>query len=384
MEAQSKPKYQPMTSSLAVSSSDEPPERNGNEWPEPINRLRSGLSSDEECGKVRFLSARLPATGSGPLSYSSPGTKPKELRPILKASSGYSSGEQDEFSHHIPSLARLPKTVREEETGARSTFAHDRNAIQSVSPVHQNRPPSSNVHPQNIVAHQTSEQKANGAFLPAHQDFSSSSGSPMFQNVPQILGVGSTPSPSQSSRVTQNSGVSTTPSPSLPTDVSYAPNQGSTLSPSKSPRVHSLSKSPRVHSPSKSPNVPSPSKSPRVPSSPLPCSDLCHVSKDVFIHGEGPPRPITQIDPNTFPEAVLRVLREIYISSPSSFQSNVWPAILRGRDVCGIAETSSENIMAYIVPVVTQIAVDGGAYTELPLGNGVSSCYKDCYVDENL
>ena len=113
-------------------------------------------------------------------------------------------------------------------------------------------------------------------------------------------------------------------------------------------------------------------KSPKIPSSPMPIAKLCHVTGDVIIHGEFPPCSATEIfDLKTFPESVQRGLRDLHVTQPSSFQVNIWSAIMRGRDVFGIPETSGGNVMAYLAPVITQLT-QSADYSKLPLGNGVS------------
>jgi hypothetical protein len=115
--------------------------------------------------------------------------------------------------------------------------------------------------------------------------------------------------------------------------------------------------------------ITSPTKSPRIPSSPMPDAKLCHVIGDVIVHGKVVPK--TEFDLKIFPEGVLRGLRDMGVMKPSSFQVNLWSAIIRGRDVFGIPETSSDNVMAYLAPVITLLA-EPTTYSKLPLGNGVS------------
>ena len=386
--------YPPITNGVAFPGNDAPRERNGTEFSEAMmtHRRRSGLSSDEEGGKVRFLSARLPATGSG--CVISPGAKTKQLKPILKTSSGYSSSEQDSLSWNVPRGARLPRNVGEQLTGRRPTSAYDENLPEYVSFSDQKRSVlQSDVQQENFPPAQRYKRNTTELSLPpSHAGFSFP-----FQNESQTSVVVSSASSKRSARISLNSdtrpNVSQSWSPHAPT---LSPSQSSNVpsrSPSRSPHVptpnpsqssnvptpsssrlpwvSSPSRSPSVPSPSRSPSVPSPSRSPRVPSSPMPSPKFCHVSKDVFIHGEGLPRPITQLDSNIFPETLLRKLREMNIITPSSFQSNVWPAILRGRDVCGIGEANSGNPLTYLLPILTQIA-EPGVYSELPMGNGVS------------
>ena len=115
--------------------------------------------------------------------------------------------------------------------------------------------------------------------------------------------------------------------------------------------------------------VKSQAKSPRIPSSPMPDAKLCHVKNDVIVHGVDLPQ--TEIDAEIFPESVQRGLRDLHVMKPSSFQTNIWSAIIRGRDVFGIPETSSDNAMAYLAPVIT-LLTEQKTYSRLPLGNGVS------------
>ena len=114
----------------------------------------------------------------------------------------------------------------------------------------------------------------------------------------------------------------------------------------------------------------SPKKSPRIPSLPMPDPELCKVRDDIIAHGVELPSPLAEIDSQRFPASILRSLRDLRVIKPSSFQANIWPAILRGRDVFGIPEKGSENVMAYLPPIITQLA-EPGSYSEVPLGNGV-------------
>jgi hypothetical protein len=108
----------------------------------------------------------------------------------------------------------------------------------------------------------------------------------------------------------------------------------------------------------------------------MPNAKLCHVTSDVIRHGVSMPPSMTEIDAKTFPEGVQRGLRDLGVVKPSSFQANIWPAIIRGRDVFGIPESSSDNVMAYLAPIITLLA-EPASYSELPLGNGVSCSQAD-------
>lgn len=115
----------------------------------------------------------------------------------------------------------------------------------------------------------------------------------------------------------------------------------------------------------------SPTKSPRVRSSPMPNAKLCRVVGDVIVHGDVIPGSRAESDLTIFPQGVQRGLRDLCVTKPTSFQANIWAAIIRGRDVFGIPESSSDNVMAYLAPVVTHLA-QPATYSKLPLGNGVS------------
>ena len=116
--------------------------------------------------------------------------------------------------------------------------------------------------------------------------------------------------------------------------------------------------------------LPSPTKSPRILSSPMPDAKLCHVIGDVIVHGMFVPK--TEFDLKIYPDGLQRGLRDLGVTKPSSFQVNLWSAIIRGRDVFGIPETSSDNVMAYLAPVISLLA-EPTTYSKLPMGNGVSS-----------
>ena len=135
-----------------------------------------------------------------------------------------------------------------------------------------------------------------------------------------------------------------------------------------------------VGSTSNTPNSPvrtpsfqkSPTKSPRVRSSPMPNAKLCRVVNDVIVHGEVIPGSQSESDLSLFPEGIQRGLRDLRVIKPTSFQANIWAAIMRGRDVFGIPESSSDNAMAYLAPIVTHLT-QPETYSKLPLGNGVST-----------
>ena len=55
----------------------------------------------------------------------------------------------------------------------------------------------------------------------------------------------------------------------------------------------------------------------------------------------------------------------------SHIQAHAWPAVLRGRDMVGVAPGEAGRSLAYVLPLITQL-LQPSTYANLPPGNGVS------------
>ncbi|XP_071511163.1 putative ATP-dependent RNA helicase TDRD12 [Diadema antillarum] len=89
----------------------------------------------------------------------------------------------------------------------------------------------------------------------------------------------------------------------------------------------------------------------------------------VVIHGEHIPEPIKRLPQAPFPDVLKRTFENVAPSGVSLIQACAWKAVLRGRDVVGIAPRDSGSSLAYILPLVTQL-LQPDTYTSLPAGNG--------------
>ena len=90
----------------------------------------------------------------------------------------------------------------------------------------------------------------------------------------------------------------------------------------------------------------------------------------VVVHSEGAPapRPTTSTENCPFTD----YLRRLGVSTPSLIQAHAWPALRRGRDVVGISPSNPGRKLAYLLPIINQILDEKQIYAELPSGNGVS------------
>eukprot|EP00057_Strongylocentrotus_purpuratus_P025161 XP_011679635.1 PREDICTED: uncharacterized protein LOC100891190 [Strongylocentrotus purpuratus] len=90
----------------------------------------------------------------------------------------------------------------------------------------------------------------------------------------------------------------------------------------------------------------------------------------VIMHGDLPPDPIRQIKNAPFPEVIKKVYqREKTHMNISLLEAYAWPAVLRGRDLVGVAPRDGANTLAFLLPVITQL-LQSSTYTNLPPGNG--------------
>ena len=93
-------------------------------------------------------------------------------------------------------------------------------------------------------------------------------------------------------------------------------------------------------------------------------------STGVLIQTEGAPapKPVFSLENSHFQP----YLRKLNMSTPSSIQAHVWPALTRGRDVVGVCPANEGPALAYLVPVIHQLVEEKEIYANLPPSSGVS------------
>lgn len=93
-------------------------------------------------------------------------------------------------------------------------------------------------------------------------------------------------------------------------------------------------------------------------------------SRGVLIQTEGAPapKPVFSLENSHFQP----YLRKLNMSTPSSIQAHVWPALARGRDVVGVCPANEGPALAYLVPVIHQLVEEKEIYANLPPSSGVS------------
>ncbi|XP_014677019.1 PREDICTED: putative ATP-dependent RNA helicase TDRD12 isoform X5 [Priapulus caudatus] len=87
----------------------------------------------------------------------------------------------------------------------------------------------------------------------------------------------------------------------------------------------------------------------------------------VLVHGEKPLQPISYLSQASFHKDIKSRLNALGFMNPERIQKYCWPAILRGRNV--VALSHSGNILAYLLPLLTQIQ-QSNVHKQLPMGNG--------------
>jgi hypothetical protein len=287
------------------------------------------LSSDEDSGRVRFVSARIPATGSG-VPYLSMEQETAKLKSILKpsrAAGQYSSSSSDQEC--VMGRNRLMEQQGGEHQGLETSRTRMNMNVSMQYP------------------------GKTMAISPGAQETSTRTASEMAQPLPpQMLSQNVSQVPIRLSREMAVQG-SSKPSPRLPSA------QDSFKLSARLPSDVLVQGSSKT-----SPRLPSDLVS---HSSPLSCDSESNLEDGVLIHGEGVPRPFMSIDTCPLYEFGSR----LDIQCPTPLQRHMWPALLRGRDVAGIAPKNAGKKLAYLLPIVDQV-MDPGAYSELPLTNGVS------------
>ncbi|XP_066290762.1 uncharacterized protein [Branchiostoma lanceolatum] len=96
------------------------------------------------------------------------------------------------------------------------------------------------------------------------------------------------------------------------------------------------------------------------------------VGDGVAVKGDIPPKPCTMLEKATFPEFIKQYLETQNFPAPSKVQAYCWPAIMRGRDLVAMAPAKMGKTLAYLLPLMTQLAQTAG-FEGLPEGNGPRS-----------
>ncbi|CAH1269741.1 TDRD12 [Branchiostoma lanceolatum] len=96
------------------------------------------------------------------------------------------------------------------------------------------------------------------------------------------------------------------------------------------------------------------------------------IGDGVAVKGDIPPKPCTMLEKATFPEFIKQYLETENFPAPSKVQAYCWPAIMRGRDLVAMAPAKMGKTLAYLLPLMTQLAQTAG-FEGLPEGNGPRS-----------
>uniref|UniRef100_A0A1B6EAB6 RNA helicase n=1 Tax=Clastoptera arizonana TaxID=38151 RepID=A0A1B6EAB6_9HEMI len=78
-------------------------------------------------------------------------------------------------------------------------------------------------------------------------------------------------------------------------------------------------------------------------------------TKEITLNGHNIPNPIRNFNEAGFPDYVIKELRRMGFSEPTSIQAQGWPIALSGRDMVGIASTGSGKTLSYILPAIVHI-----------------------------
>ena len=311
------------------------------------------LSGGEEGpGRVRFLSARLPATGkvsSGDVCLSK---DTHNLKPILKKE------------------GRSPKSAdgdQESLTSRKNVRIHD--------PV-----------VANIAARFSNQAPKPSARIPG-TSCASTSTSPVSEMKSRITCKTATKCTNTNvqeiSSLTRNVSVDVDAQNIVCEDnlkepnVTRSKNDRFSVSPQKQidskQQVVKSEKSPNSSTSSQPQGLPT-GKSPILPSQLLSPISPDRESKDelikwnngVLIHGVGSPMPYDMLSNSPLSDYALKL-----DNIPTPIQAHAWPAVFRGRDVAAISPSNSGKTQAYLLPIFKALE-DHTCYTKLPLSNGVS------------
>ena len=361
---------------------------------ESVYRRTDTLSSDENTGRVRFLSSRLPATGSGNVGgYSSiPSKSPdsSNLKPILKKRSSHSTAFQSSGSSSEPEdmLHRKQRQLDEKDSGYSRSGNSDNSLIEETK---LEPSASSNVISIDMLfdCHRETSCSVsdNADFVPRteplmhnvteppKQQRSSHRVSSVIESLRNAQMTDS--SPGGATRTCEPLDLSNTAvRPSAPKNLPAGYELSQTQSSVKND-PQALNRTPHLSPSSSSSSVKSPLPSemllPKSASSPLhpKSGPKLAFSDGVLIQTEGvpAPKPIFLLEHSQFAHFLPRKLN---LSSPSLIQAHAWPALARGRDVVGVCPSNGGSALAYLVPIIHQLVEERQLYADLPLASGVS------------
>lgn len=366
-----------------------------------ISRMPLVLSSsDENSGRVRFLSSRLPATGSG-MSTGFPAMPSKSpdstnLKPILKKRSPHgirqgsgSSSETDDLFHRkhmqldrddsgvssgeIPELGNHAKG----DISSRKEPLASSNAI-AVDALFGHRRATVVENASCARKSELTESMTQGNNLPIEDERSPAK---ILSKIESLLET-SRSYESASDFVTDTRRTCATSSANLSSGIAPGHDQHPVQSlANKGIDQNGIEKSllksqllPTSSASSVNSSLPSEmllsSKSSSSPLQPTSGTKLL-FSEGVVICTEGAPapKPITFLEHCPF----AHFLPRLGVMQASLIQQHAWPALLRGRDVVGICSASVGQILAYLLPIIYQIVEERELYADLPkVTSGVS------------
>ena len=371
------------------------------------------FSCDESSGRVRFLSSRLPATGSGSIrGYSSiPSKSPdsSNLKPILKKRSPRSTACQSSGSSSEPeeSFQRKRMQLDKEDSGyscseiTEFAFYDRKDDISCME--NKNKEPAASSNAINVdVLFRSHGKTTHSVSENANFDQRAEPIVPLKQNeergTQRVSSVIESLRNANEKRYSQMSVTSSVDARAFEAQEALYKTAGQPLAqrslagydypPTHSSVCDKDHQTFRNNTPvgtnlspnSSSSSIKSPLPSERLLSSQSPSSPL-HVpsgrkvtfSNGVLIQTEGAPapRPIFSLDHSPF----AHHLRQLNITSPSLIQAHAWPAVMRGRDVMGVCTANEGPVLAYLVPIIYQLVEEREMYADLPLKGGVSDMF---------
>ena len=368
---------------------------------ESMYRRTDTLSSDENSGRVRFLSSRLPSTGSGNVGgYSSiPSKSPdsSNLKPILKKRSPHSTAFQSGGSSSEPEdmFHRKQKQFDTEDSGYSRSGNSDNSVIEerkiessasssviSIDMLFGSCKETSRSVSDNADFAQRAAHLIHNGTEPPKQERSPHRVSSVIESLrnaneqmyAQMLDSGPEGTTRTCEPLVNSSNTVVQPLASKTLPAGYEPSQTQSFV-DKYPQA--LNRTPHLSPSSTSSSVKSPLPSemllPKSSSLPLPPTSGTKMAftDGVLIQTEGAPapRPIFSLEHSQF----AQYLRKLNLSSPSLIQAHAWPALARGRDVVGVCSANDEgSVLAYLVPIIHQLVEERQLYAGLPLASGVS------------
>ena len=351
-------------------------------------------SSDENSGRVRFLSSRLPATGSS-MSSGFPAMPSKSpdstnLKPILKKrsphgvrqGSGSSSETDDLFQRkHMQSdrddsgvscseIPELGKSANKGDISSRKEPLACSNSIAVDALFGLHRATSDSVIENANCARKSelTEPLTPGNNLPTKDEKSPEK---VLSIIESLLGTGGSSYESALDSVTETvrtSASSANLSSGIAPGHDQLPGQSVVNKVNDQSSIEqSLHKSQFLPTLSAKSPLPSEmllsSKSSSSPSQSLVGTKLL-FSEGAVICTEGAPapKPIAFLEHCPF----AHFLPRLGVMQPSLTQQHAWPALLRGRDVVGICTASVGQILAYLLPIIYQLVEERELYADLP------------------